>query len=938
MRARSKRLSCIYKVIGGTAILAFATAILPSGTFSQRLTGTLIGLVHDPQHTAITGADAQLSRVDATQPVSHTITDKNGRFRFVGLPAGVYSLEVTGPGWQGRHVSHLSIEVARTLDVNMVLLPARPAPGEQVRSPQLLDRDVLVGRRFGEVSMRELPNTRRIWSLIENQETSTVTERLDTGGLETGRRELFGARGISWTENRYSLNGFDVTDPYLPGLPLTDPDFQALATVTVIRSAKPATFSGSGVNLILTTPTTPTSLHGAARLFFSNRGLQSDNMDARLVQLGFPGPERMRHLVDAGGELSGRLPLGQETWPFFISLSTQQLSKTLGGFAAPIDAHVYHLLTEFTPYQRGSKQLSLLYAGQHVFNSREGADPRIAPSATLRGNDNFHQFQARWSALSGASSSLQLGFGVAHAILSSGSQPGTVTTSTIDLPQLTRTGVAPLSFAGTHTRYEGNAQIQMVHDGKFGSQSLVFGTEIDRNDITNRWNAIGGIEQILLEGVSAEVMRWNTPTQARQHVTDFAFFAQDAWRPVQWLSVPFGVRLENSSGQSNAASNRITWTTIEPRVGFVLRLPLTGAVLRGGFARYGHSLQGQYLDFGNAMTLGGQVFEWEDANDDGQAQPTEIANLLRVFGGPYSAVDGNLRRPFTDEVAAEVVKQFGDRFVVRARFFRRDDHHLIAVNNSGVPSSSYVPTFVVDPGNDGIAGTADDHTLTLFNRKPSSLGRDFFVLGNPPGYRGSDKGFEIEMLKPFAHRWEATVNFTAMHAAAPTNPGNGVFQNDPGFIITDQSIFAASNADPNTLLFLNGRTYFDRGFTGNLSAYYEAPYGIQLGVVARYYDGLVFGRMLLVNGFEQGPFFVRATPRGDFGAFRTQFNSTFDLRVARTFGVKRSKVSLALDVFNLLNLNSNTWESDLTSPDFDKRIPLAIQAPRTFRLGLGWEF
>src|SRR6266498_4631762 len=102
--------------------------------------------------------------------------------------------------------------------------------------------------------MHELPTTRRIWSLVENQETSTVTDRLDTGGLETGRRELFGARGVSWTENEYSLNGFDVTDHYLPGRPLTDTDFDALAAVTVVRSAKPDSYSRSRVNLILTTP------------------------------------------------------------------------------------------------------------------------------------------------------------------------------------------------------------------------------------------------------------------------------------------------------------------------------------------------------------------------------------------------------------------------------------------------------------------------------------------------------------------------------------------------------------------------------------------------------------------------------------------------------------------------------------------------------------
>jgi hypothetical protein len=500
------------------------------------------------------------------------------------------------------------------------------------------------------------------------------------------------------------------------------------------------------------------------------------------------------------------------------------------------------------------------------------------------------------------------------------------------------TGAAPFSVAGTRTRYQAYGQFQIVHDGFLGSHSLVLGTTIDQSRIANRWDVTGAFEQILVQGGGAEVIRWNAATQARQHVTDFALFAQDAWRPTRWLAIPFGLRLEHSAGQSHAAGNRISWTTIEPRVGFVTWLPMIGVTLRGGFARYGDLLYGRDLDFGNAAALGGQVFQWRDANSDRMAQPFEIGPLLRVFGGPYSSVDNHLRRPLADEISAEVTKEIGEHFMVGVRFFRRDDRRLLAVVNSGVPFSRYVPTVVIDPGEDGVIGTFDDRSLTLFNRAPQALGKDFFVLSNPPGYRGSDRGLEVEMSRRFAQHWQGVLNFTAMHAAYPTNPGNDVWQNDPGFIITDQSVFATANADPNTLLFRNGRTYFDRGFTGNLNVYYEAPYRVHVGVVARYFDGLVFGRLLFVDGFTQGPFFVRATPRGDQGAFRTNFSSTLDLRVARAFGIKRSKLSLDVDVFNLLNLSRDTRESDLTGPEFNKRIPLAIQAPRTIRIGVGWEF
>jgi hypothetical protein len=263
---------------------------------------------------------------------------------------------------------------------------------------------------------------------------------------------------------------------------------------------------------------------------------------------------------------------------------------------------------------------------------------------------------------------------------------------------------------------------------------------------------------------------------------------------------------------------------------------------------------------------------------------------------------------------------------------------LIEIVNSGVPFSSYIPTIVTDPGNDGIPGNSDDQALTLFNRQPSALGKDLFMLTNPPGYRASFKGFEIEVVKPLAHRWEARASFVAMHSSAPTNPGNSVFENDPGVIRNNAEVVDALATDPNTLLFATGRIFFDRGFIGKLTGFYQAPYGIRVGAVAKYYDGLPFGRLLFVEGFNQGPFFVRATPRADFGAFRTQFNSTLDMRLARDFHLRRGNISLDLDVFNLLNLNKNTREADLTSPTFAQRVPVMIQAPRIFRLGVEWEF
>jgi len=54
--------------------------------------------------------------------------------------------------------------------------------------------------------------------------------------------------------------------------------------------------------------------------------------------------------------------------------------------------------------------------------------------------------------------------------------------------------------------------------------------------------------------------------------------------------------------------------------------------------------------------------------------------------------------------------------------------------------------------------------------------------------------------------------------------------------------------------------------------------------------------------------------------------------------VWRASLGSGLDVFNILNANSNTLESDLSGPAFLTRVPLGVEAPRTARLGVEWKF
>jgi hypothetical protein len=775
-----------------------------------------------------------------------------------------------------------------------------------------------------------LPNARNIWSLLQTQEPSTVTDRIDVAGLEIGEDALFGAQGASWTENQYRLNGLNVTDPYLPGFPLLDPSLDDLAQFQVVTAAKPAADGDSGTNIVLTTPEPAPAWHGGAGFFYSSRALQSDNFNARLARFHFPGPERLNHLADGSARLGGKLPPALASLPFYASFSTQQLDKTLGGFATPIQERIYRGLADVTAYSRPSQKLDLFYSSQHITDSREGAALNVAPSATTRANRNFHQFQARWSRTSGSATVFSVSAGLVNAPISSAIQNDVQDVSTLDLPQMSLTGSAPLSRSGIRTTYQGQGQMQMLRTGPAGMHSLSLGVDWQRSDIANRWFAVQNLQAITVEGVGAEIIRWNTPARSQQHVQNIAEFAQDLWRPSRWFSGSAGLRVDTSTGRALGGASAINWTTLQPRLGIVAPLWPRGLVLQGNWSRYGHVLQGRYLDFGDPAALGGQVFRWSDANGDGQIQRQEIGPLLRLFGGPHSALVSGVARPYTDEFSFGAEQDLGAGFSAAIRFFRRDDRRLLALNNAGVPFSDYMPVLYRDPGNDGIPGTPDDQFLTLYNRLPSALGKDFLVLGNY-GFHASYKGMEARLSKRLFQRWAFVASFTATRTLASTNPGNSVFEDDTGVIGT-------LNTDPNTLIFAQGRTHFDRAFTGKISGYYSAPLGFHLGVVAAYYDGLPFGRLLFINGFNQGPFFVRAEPVGHPGGFQTQLNAMLDCRISRNFSLPRGMLSGYFDIFNVLNANSNTLESDLSGPAFLTRMPLAVEAPRTTRVGLQWTF
>jgi hypothetical protein len=374
---------------------------------------------------------------------------------------------------------------------------------------------------------------------------------------------------------------------------------------------------------------------------------------------------------------------------------------------------------------------------------------------------------------------------------------------------------------------------------------------------------------------------------------------------------------------------------MSPRVGLAWQIPHAyGLIIRGTYLRSYAPLGGRYLDFSNSNSLGGNVYRWLDRNADGWFQPNEQGAFLLRFGASYSAISASLERPYSDQFDVSGQLPLTRKTFVSIDLFRRDEKHRMAALDTGLGPNAFTPVPILDPGPDGIPGTFDDQRLTMYQQKRATFGKDEYLLVNEPGLRTLNAGFTAEI----GTEWRNVIlhaSFTAEKAWGPTNPGNAVFENDPGVI---GSLFV----DPNSAAFTLARSFVDRAYVGKAQAIYQLPSAwgrFEIVSIADYLDGLPFARQLLASGAAQGPFLVSTTVRGSpEGGNRAQYVLNWNLRVRREFPLHSGRMTAFADILNVMNAGQEIQQSDLTGISFNSRLPLAIQPSRFMRLGLAYNF
>jgi len=884
--------------------------------------------------------------------------DGDGRFA-LALPYGRYSISFEGYRKSARPVDVVPLETVR---VTLVVAEGAPV---RVESTTAADP----GEWTGDTGAHVYPEGFSLASALFALEPGTVTEPLDPTGLADNRLGVISQRGFSWTDTALQFNGLDAGDDYQPGRPQILPDTDALEA-TVVRSGVALTSSPAyGVEVGLFSAQTGESWHAAISSAGTAGALASDNLPPLASRGAIQQSEQYdwftRDHTDLGGPLSRWADVflsGSGLWaaqaaPLGAPGTSQNSRLLFGNALGHIHAGAHD---RFDALYSGSRVDLAGWgepAGMEALASRRLSPEFVLPDgvAGLNETDHLDFVQAGWTHVWAASAAgtLQVRYGDSFAHLDA--EPVLTTPidqSRIELAGGAVTGEPPLTNLAVRARQQIAAAwepgtIRLAR----ARHRLMAGGGWRTSSPQNRYRTPSDLNMITADGVPAELVEFNTPLDSRERIVATSAWATDRVNPTPRLTLDLGVMADFSRGgipaqsspfgfytparQFTAQSNLIAWNSVSPRAGLAWQVPHAhGLILRGAFFRLYAPLAGRYLDYGNPNSLGGNVYQWNDLNGDGWFEPGEQGALLARFGGPYSSISPTLRRPYADEwnLGAEMPLPLST--LASIHLFRRDEKDRLAAIDTGVTPQDFTPVTILDPGPDGIPGTFDDRQLTVYAQNPATLGHDQYLLTNPAGLRTLNSGVDAQLHSS----WRGVTvlaSFVAEKSYGPTNPGNAVFENDPGVV---GALFSDPNADINA----SGRAFTDRAFTGKIAALYRLPArwgGVQISTVADYTDGLAFARMLLVTGLPQGPFLVATTPRGSpGGGNRAQHVENWNLRLSREWRLRYGRISAAADLLNVTNADLAIQQADLTGSAFNLRLPIAIEPPRFVRFELRYNF
>jgi hypothetical protein len=784
-----------------------------------------------------------------------------------------------------------------------------------------------------------LPRPDDAWSLLRDT-PGLLVDRVDVSGSETAQQSLVLSHGDLGAGTTWTIDGIDVSDPAALGFSAIFPDMDALASVAAETTASGARTRTAGAQVALSLREPPERLSGSGHL----RGSRD------LVEVG----------GDAGSSLGARLRL----WG---AASESQLSReTSTGHGETL--RLTSLIGK-ARFALGAGALSLLALRSEKLDEDRDTTRFAAPEARWRQSGPVHLLALRDArTLRGASLASRVSWLAGGFRLDP--QGGTTRAAFEDIR-----GVMQHSYQRFETKRP-RLEASVEAAGKprwFGrAHEAAAGVSYARSVVTTRASWPGdGVIGFERQDVFLRTFRLSGFAQltreelARSRQDRVSAFLQDSVRFGR-VAVLAGARLDRQTGASLASSVQanqlrpdllpavsyagaargIRWLDVLPRVSASWDVNGDGrALARLGYAEYAAPLGTGDVTFDDPVgrETASITYLWKDRNGDRVVDADEIETARGTQGAsgldprnPASPVSSNaiapgLRAARTREATGAVEERFG-RLSGRIQVSWRRTTDVLWRPLRNLTRADYVIA-------GGVTGTLFGHDYGVAAFAPviaaGSVPGDGRLLANRPGYRQDALTVETEARADFGRHgrlrawaalcdWRERLLDPALAVQDPTP-----LDSEP---LIDRGRVAARAGGLG-----RGDVFVSARWAAGADASLALPARFEAAVLLYARDGfpIPYFATAFTSDATAGAKSVLVTPALD--SYRLPAVVLLDARLARSFALSRGRMTLGIDVFNVLDRRTPLQvlrDAEASRPGK----PLEILPGRSVRVGLDYRF
>jgi hypothetical protein len=909
------------------AAMVALTIALPA--YAQT-TGQLRVVVTDPDGLEVPNALVRLTGVNLIGGVQERTTGAAGEVLFPSLsPGDGYDVNVTHPSFGGVNLSNILISLGKTKQENIELQAAGAVQ----------EIDVIAKRQAVNV---EDTTTSQVLTKDFLQNLPTGRSYQSAVGMSVGVSGQGGNKNVgggATNENTYMLDGANITDP-VTGTFSVNFNFDAIEQIEIMLSGympEYGTSLGGIINIVTENGTN--NLEFASAIFYNN-GNWRPKMDARYTADGYTlaptGFDSEFQLMQVSSKVSGPL-LRDKAW-FIISYQHDRTIIANTGIPQTRDYEGHYVLSKLTVQPASEHRFTgLLQLDPTVIDNLDQGDPFQKAEAQARQAQGGFLGQAKWQWFLSPDVKLETTFTSQKTYIEQNGVPCTHNQNldynrcdpgelegTIDWESPARIGLSgaydsvnyQLFYFDDRWRYTGSTKLSLVglQDPFGGKHEVKIGLEGSQLIWDQIQGVAGNLIFVDLNEVSFDPqtyknyywLEYTGPIKFRTSGSQWNAFIQDSWKPVNNLTVNYGLRFDNFVMRNDLGDAVLAGNLFGPRLfaawdpwgdqrtkvatGYG-RFNDTGRLGTASFMAantYGsHLMIGEYF----ADSSGWPVGYLNSTASDYDTDPAENLNQSH----------DNLRTPRVDEVILnlerEVIEDLALKSNMTGRFvrFQYEYDELNTVYDSD--------------GSSAIGSRLGDPTITIPRlRTPALAKRDYFR-------------WDLIAHKVRSKRWEAQGSYSYTQSlGSTTNSNSGSFSNDP----QSQYNYGPLNTDLRHVFKSWG--YWDVP---------TDPWKQTLGLAFEYYSGFPEERLYYAeDGF--GGQWLRIRPRGTYLRFNPYW--TAGLRLQQDFDVRKGKVVADLSATNIFNNRAPDRPNYGFIDSQNRLLTTSRQDPMRLSAGLRYEF